>query len=171
MKQLLKTTRGEIEFLIIFIVIVGAFLLVGGQFLFQAENSKKNNGNANDTGSPQATPSSSWRIELPSSVQCDSTNNTSNVTLAFHGTANGHYKIEIKNGEIFTPVTINENIYNSFEPNQQNVQVNDLVLDNTDGFNTKSWQVILYEGGTASGNDLTGGTIKAEKEFEKTNCS
>ncbi|HMS22940.1 MAG TPA: hypothetical protein PKA38_04245 [Candidatus Levybacteria bacterium] len=171
MKQPLKSTKGEAEFLIIFVIIVGAFLLVGGQFLFQAENSKKNNGNTNDTTAPQTPPENDWKIELPSDVQCDNANNTSNVSLAFHGTAPGYYKIEVKSGEVFTPITVNSNIYNTFEPNQQNIQVNDLILSNTNGFNTKPWRATLYEGGTPSGNDLTGGTLKAEKEFEKTNCT
>jgi hypothetical protein len=169
MKQLLKITKGEAEFIIIFVIIVGAFLLIGGQFLFQADNNK--NSNANNTTSPKTPPADSWKIELPSDVLCDNTNNTSNVSLAFHGTAQGYYKIEVKNGEVFTPVTLNTNTYNKFEPNQQNIQVNDLVLDNTDGFNTKSWRAVLFEGGTLTGNDLTGGTQRAEKEFEKTNCT
>lgn len=173
----MKSLTVESDVVIVGIIIIGAFFLIGGQFLlsglggFGIAPFKDQETSTNPTPGSGDTNNSDWSIEqVLTKASCDNANNNSRVELAFKGTAPGFYRIDIKNGNSFQPVFINHTVYNEFKPNTQNIQVNDLTLTNADGFNTKPWRVVLFQGGTISGNDLTGGTQKADREFPATNC-
>lgn len=165
--------------IVIIIIIIGAFLLVGGQFLLKGPGifsvlpapSDSGNNAGSGGGNPPVTGQPAWSIEVVNGKgSCDNTAHSYKIDVAFHGTAPGFYKIEVKNGSTYNPIYINNNIYNTFTPNGQNVQANSLTLANSDGFNTNSWRIDLYEGGTLSGNNLTGVVSQIEKDMDKTSC-
>lgn len=177
MKRFLNS-RGGTEVYIILIVILGAFLLAGGQFILTnivtppVEDPKGGpllgGGGTGESASSSAT----WKIELVNGkVSCDTAVHKSLAQIAFYGTASGFYRIDVKRGNGYQPIYISGNVYNTFTPNTQNIQVNDLGLGNGDGFNTSEWRAVLFQGGSVSGTTLTGGTQKAEKVFPPTACT
>lgn len=169
--RLFKNSRGETDILVVIIIIIGAFLLIGGQFLFQKTKPTTQRNPGGNSGSSKDTLPPAWRIEqITNGANCDSESQSSQVGIAFHGTAPGYYRIEIQNNDVFQPVRTEGAIYNTFTPNANNVQANTLLLKNADGFNTKTWKIVLLRGGTLSGNDLTNAIQMAEKEFPAINC-
>lgn len=168
-----RSQKGDIEFLILIVVIIGAFTLAGGQYIF--DTLPKGNAKPTPTVIPlptggtggiggglnQEVTTPGWSIEIVSSI-CDSVKKESLVTFALRGTAGGYYSILLRtNGS--TPYTY------GFIDNE--LQVSSLNIKNTLGFNTNPWSVKLYEGGSESGGNFTGGTLKVSKNMSATGCS
>lgn len=172
MKRFLKySSRGDTDMVVVLVILIGAFLLIGGQFFFQKPKPTNRSGGNPGGGGNSVVPLPAWRIEIVANTgACDNTKHEYNVDIAFHGPSSGFYKVEVLDGTSYVPVYINNSIYNSFTPNEQHVQVNTMNLANSDGFNSKQWKVILYEGGTLSGNDLTGATQQVKKDMDATDC-
>lgn len=153
MPSFLKSNKGGMELIVVVVVILAAFMFAGGEsFLDGAIPSEE------ITPTPTVTNSSSnaWSIEYISTV-CDATQHISNVSVGFHGPQTGYFTISI-DGTVKST--------NQYTPNVQNTEVVSLPLPNSMGFNTKSWSLELFSGGT----NMTGGTSKATKTMDATNC-
>lgn len=175
-------SRGDSDMIVVIVILVGAFLLVGGQFLLHGLGGfgigPKGPGTPGDSGgsiTPTPAAAATWSIEqINGKSSCDSTTHDSKTEIALHGPEAGFYKFEVKNGDTYEPVYIesegSSNIFNAFTPNTQFLQLLDLNLKAQDGFNTKPWRVLLFQGGTLEGSTLKDGVQKVEKNFDATGC-
>jgi hypothetical protein len=169
-----RSQKGDIEFLILAVIIIGAFVLVGGQYIF--DTLPKNNilspsitpgaggdpGGNNNNGNPEenevATPG--WSIKEVASSNCDDEKNASLVNIEFTGTADGYAKTK-SNGNF--PAFAHE-----FKKPKQSIT---FTLANEEGYGTNLWKIELFEGGSVSNKVGSGGTVKASKNMQPTGCT
>lgn len=167
--------KGASELYVVIVVIIGAFLLAGGTMVFQNIMSSDAFTGGLSGGSPSGSSGSgTWSIVTVTNT-CDNTNHIAHVSFALHGTAAGFYRIDIKNGSTYAPITITDesgkaNTYTPFTPNSDNIQDIQLNLLNSDGYNTDPWRITLYQGGAPNGTDLPGGTQQAQQDMNATGC-
>lgn len=154
----LKSSKGNSEIPLIIIVIIGAFFLAGGQYMFQGLTSTDDTSINPGSGSAPL-PSSDWSIELEDTT-CDSTSNLSKVTVVLHGPSAGYYTITIDSQVAST---------NVYTPSAQNNQTIELPLSNNLGFNTKPWIIKLFSGIIPVGTNTS--TPQTQKDMEPTSCT
>lgn len=140
-------SRGYTEVFVIIIVILGAFLLSGGQLLFQ------NNTNTFSTSDPGSS-SGAWSISYVSKG-CAALGEEIEITAKGPGT--GYVAVELKNGSTFQTVLSDE-----FKPGLTNISIwSSLPLEKSLGFNTNPWRIKLFKGGDKTGAQWSGGDEKA----------
>lgn len=157
--------RGDSEIFVLVIVILGAFLLAGGQLLFQSNaDSGLSQPSANAGGGAAATPPAAGAatdyIKVLSSNGCDNTNHQGNSSIGVTAPAAGYISFGLKDAG-------SPQFTKSYTPPSQSMG---LTLSNSDGFNTKPWQIQLFSGGTQNGTTWSGGTIAASKDMDPTGC-
>lgn len=157
-----KNSRGETEIFVLVVVILGAFLLAGGQLLFQnnEDTSLSQPAAGGTNGGTTQPPAGSTDLIQVISQGCSA--NQGNATIAFKGASAGYISFGLTeaNKTQFT------------KPYTPPVQSADLTLLNSDGFNTKPWQIQLFSGGTQdSTGKWSGGTSQAPtKDMPATGC-
>lgn len=156
MKISFKSQKGEMETLILIVIVVAAFVFVGGQSAFDMIY-------PDEDATPTPTPTqgslnskSDWSVEYIATT-CDEVNQISNVSVGLHGSQAGYYTISV-NGAIKSTQT--------FTPNSQNLMSIQLPLPNSMEFNTKQWVIELFSGGSNG----SGGTSQVSKTMNPTNC-
>lgn len=168
-----RSQKGDIEFLILAVVIIGAFVLVGGQYIFdtlpknETENSEtapapdEGTGGGSGGGGEDEVTTPGWSIEIVSSV-CDDEKKESHISFALRGKEKGYYSV-ILNKDGATPYT--------YSFTDKELQVDTLKIKNSLGFNDNPWSIKLYEGGSESGGNFTGGTLRSSKNMSATGCT
>lgn len=168
-----NNSYGNIEVIIIVIVILGASVLVGGQYIFDSlgVSPRMQNfpfpgiGGTNPTnpggGDSKEVNTPGWEINFISS-SCDTKAKAAFVNVTFLGTQNGYYAVAVEKNGVLSQVFSND-----FAPPLEGFE---LKLVNSDGFNTNNWQLQLYEGGSLDTGIYKGGTIKSSKNMKPTEC-
>lgn len=165
--------RGGTEIYIVVVVILIAFLMAGGEFLLgnafplpdslnPFQNTPANGGNGGSGGNGgNSTNPTTWSVDL-SNRGCSTGKNITTATVT--GTASGYISVEISNGA------------GGFAPVQTRAFTNlptsvyELNLPNDLGFNTTAWRVQVFQGGTNSNGNFSGGTVQASKNGSPTGC-
>lgn len=167
------SSRGGSEVYIILIVILGAFLLAGGQFILTnivtppvdtgAPNPLLGGGDGGDgSGSPSST---GWDIQF-TKRSCEGT--TAHAQLVLSGPTKGYADIQFGDGSSY---------YTYLQMGYNNPPTTVISLDLTGDYNTSPIRIILNSGGTFIVTDTTsgegtgsGGTQKKSADFPATNC-
>lgn len=157
MKLSFKSQKGGMETFILLVIVIAAFVFVGGQSAFDMIYPEED---TTPTPTPASTNQNLWSIELISKT-CDNTNNISNVSIGFHGPEKGYFVILVNGGTVQT---------NEYLPSAQGSESVVLPLPNNLGFNSNAWELRLFSGGTQSASGFSGGVQKAEKQFDPTGC-
>ncbi len=159
MKISFKSQKGGMETLILIMIVAAAFVFVGGQSAFDMIYPDEDV-TPTPTPAPAAGANSQWSIDLINK-SCDAANNLSNVSIGFHGPDKGYYEILVDGTSIQT---------NEYIPSSLGSESITLPLPDNLGFNIKPWKLRLFSGGSQTGSGFSGGTQKAEKQFDPTNC-
>ena len=145
----------DTTFIIVAIVIVGAFVIGGGHLLFQ-EKDYSTSGGGSGSNSPTAN---DWTIDytLKGCVTAGA-----DVEILAKGPDKGYVTLELKNGENFDIISTDEF--------KSSPSVWRPVLKSATGYNSKPWRLKLFQGGAINGGQWSGGTEKAVKQGNPTNC-
>lgn len=162
--------KGGVEVFIIIIIILIAILLAGGEFLLGSafplpDSFGIGSGGGTPVGSGNGGNASANGITIQNKG-CVGTGTTakSATTVIVTSENPGYISLEISNGAGgFASVDTHEfkNLPTS---------VYELELPNELGFNASPWRVRLFEGGTQTNGNFTGGTEKEVKDSSATNC-
>jgi len=156
--------------IILIVLVIFSISIVSGadDFAFSPDPT----GKPSPTTSPTATPSAGTITPTPAStawtVSYISEGCTQEIIpyqkgkLTSTGLSNGYITIEVING------SSSQRILSTQFSSPQTIY--DLKLSNKDNFHNLTWRINLYEGGTGSGNNFTGGTLKASYNGSPTGC-
>ncbi len=155
--------KGQIEFLLLAIVALGAFFMAGGQYIMNTLPK----GGFDPTASSSATPapggtgtgSAEWKIDIAGTSSCDKPTRKAIVSVALSGKEKGYFGFGLKDQGQLTS-----------EFSTLPTQIEELSLSADDNFNTKPWQIKLFSGGSGSGHSFSGGTLQVTKDMDPTNC-
>lgn len=144
-----RSLLDDTTFIIVGIVIVGAFLIGGGHLLFQ-EKDYSGTGGETSTGTSSSIPTKTWSIEhtLKGCVA-----EGEEVEIVAKGPDKGYLALEQKNGGNYDVKSTDE-----FGASPS---VWRPVIKKADGYDTKQWRLRLFQGGTLSAGQWSGGTEKA----------
>lgn len=161
---------------IIILVIIFAIMIAGGTgMLFSgnepsgdpwateapADGSGSDSGSGSPTASPSASPSSDWSVNV-SFLGCN-INGIPRSVITSTGPQNGYVNMEVDDGTgKYKEIATGE-----FLSPQSN---NTAVLLNKDGFNSYSWKVNLFSGGTKTSDNWSGGTLQKSYNGNPTGC-
>ena len=157
----MRRSRGDIEVIILVVIIIGAFLLAGGQYMMSAlpwydniDNSANNNDSDAGVGDGESA-STDWRINVITST-CDNVLHKANVRIELNGTQKGTYDVSVQNGGTYIK---------KFSGDFTTIPLHGKYLElyNSDGFDKNKWKIDLYETGST--------TPKTTKEMNPTNCT
>lgn len=165
-----NSQKGGVEVFIVIVIVLIGFLLAGGEFLlgsaFPLPDSLGIGGGSGTTppaNGGNGTSANGITIQTKGCIGAGKSG-TSATTVTVTDEKPGYISLEISNGAGgFATVDTHEfkNLPTS---------VYELKLPNELGFNTSSWRVRLFDGGTENGGDFTGGEEKASANGNPTRC-
>lgn len=158
---------GGVEVFIVIIVVLIAFLLAGGEFLlgnaFPLPDSLGiGGGSSTPGGGGDGTSGGSQNSIVIQNKGCIGP--LSSTTVIVTNSNPGYISLEISNGAGGFAVVETREFKNT------PTSIYELKLPNELGFDKTPWRVRLFEGGTNTNGDFTGGTEKASENGTPTNC-
>lgn len=152
--------------IIMIVVIIFSVLLVSGAEKFELsvadpptqEASSSTEGDPTPTIDPEA---SAWDIKY-SIETCE--NGTATGTITAVGSVNGYITLERQQADGSFELTSSD----IFESPSDTAE---LLLQSTDGYSTNSWRLKLFEGGSGTKDNYSGGVERADIDGEPTGCS
>lgn len=130
-------SRGNSEIPIIIIVVLGAFFLAGGQYIFQGQVSSDKTAK---TPTIEDKVGDEWKITIGNKT-CDAAAHKASVDISLFGPKTAKYAISIMKNGAYTPLLPGD--YKT-PPNQTDTRS----LTNADGFDVNPWRVELVADNT-----------------------
>ena len=158
--------------IILIVLVIFSISIVSGadDFAFSPDPTGKPSPTTSPTATPSAgtvptatpDPSAGWTVSYISEGCTQEIIPYQKGKLTSTGLSNGYITIEVINGSSSQRI-----LSTQFNPPQT---IYDMKLSNKDNFHNLTWRINLYEGGTGSGNNFTGGTLKASYNGSPTGC-
>ena len=155
-------------YIIIFIIVIvfAVMLSGGGKSLFSGNDASPIFDSPSDgsEAGPTATPSASVEWKLTVNLKgCQTTPLGMAIEILPEGAADGYIAAEIE----ISPGNYLATIFQSFKSPKQAYTY---VLPTARGYNSKKWQIELFEGGTKNGDVYSGGTSRKTVTGTATGC-